>query len=104
MIGISFDYLSITNVSGSDSVTINCTTTFTCPSTCFCQVQVNNGMIKRGVFTNNKATVTVPNLIPDTQYSYTASLVNGSGLPFAGACIRRMNDFTTLIEPGAHSC
>lgn len=104
MIGISFDYLSITNVSGSDSVTINCTTTFTCPSTCYCQVQVNNGMIKRGLFANNEATVTVPDLIPDTQYSYTASLVNGSGLPFAGACIRRMNDFTTLIEPGAHSC
>ena len=67
---------------------------------CYCQVQVNNGMIKRGVFTDNEATVTVPDLIPDTQYSYIASLVNGSGLLFAGACIRRMSQFTT--EPGAH--
>ena len=37
----------------------------------------------------------------NTQYSYTVSLVDGSGLSFDNACIMRMSQFTTLMEPGA---
>ena len=53
------------------------------------------------MFTNNEATVPITGLMADTQYSYTVSLVDGSGLPFDDACIMRMSQFITLMEPGA---
>ena len=37
----------------------------------------------------------------NTQYSYTVSLVDGSGLSLDNACITRRSQFTTLMEPGS---
>ena len=53
------------------------------------------------MFTNNEASVTIPDLMANTQYSFTVSLVNGSGLPLDNACIMRRSQFTTLMEPGS---
>ena len=53
------------------------------------------------MFTNNEATVPITGLMANTQYNYTVSLVDGSGLPFDDACIMRRSQFTTLMEPGA---
>ena len=53
------------------------------------------------MFTNNEAIVPITGLMANTQYNYTVSLVDGSGLPFDDACIMRMSQFTTLMEPGS---
>ena len=53
------------------------------------------------MFTNNEAIVLISGLMANTQYSYTVSLVDGSGLLFDNACIMRRSQFTTLMEPGA---
>ena len=52
------------------------------------------------MFTNNEATVPITGLMANTQYDYTVSLVNGSGIPFYNACIMRRSQFITLMEPG----
>ena len=98
---VNFGHLSVSHEVGIDNVTINCTTTFDCSSTCYCQVQVDGKNENPEMFTNNEATVPVTGLTSNTQYSYTVSLVDRSGLPFDGACIMRRSQFTTLMEPGA---
>ena len=97
---VNFGHLSNSHEVGIDNVTINCTTIFDCSSTCYCQVKVNGLTPQMTMFTNNEATVPVTGLMANTQYSYTASLVNRSGLPFDNACIMRRSQFTTLMEPG----
>ena len=74
--------------------------TFNC-STCYCQVQVTGRNKNCEMFTNNTASITIPDLMANTQYSYTVSLVDASGEPFDNACIMRRSQFTTLMEPGA---
>ena len=49
------------------------------------------------MFTNNEASVNIPDLMANTQYNFTVSLVNGSD----DTCIMRRSQFTTLMEPGA---
>ena len=94
---VNLGYLNVTDVDvGTNDATVYCTSAFACPSTCYCQVEVNGTTLSE-IFSSNEATVAITDLASNTSYSYTASLVDGSGLPFDGACIVRIDSFTTLL-------
>ena len=96
---IDFDYLTISNVVGIDNVTVNCMTTFSCPTTCYCQIDFNETS-RMEPLNDTEAIISITGLTPATDYSYTVSLVDESGLPLDNACIMRRSQFTTLMEPG----
>ena len=96
---VDFNYLTITNVVGIDNVTVTCMTTFSCPTTCYCQIEFN-GTSQMEPLNDTEAIISITGLTPATDYSYTVSLVNEDGLPLDNACIMRRSQFNTLMEPG----
>ena len=99
ILDIDFSLLNVTVINTtSSSVTVRCTTTYTAMGR-YCKITIN-GLTNMSPFNGNTATVSIIGLIPNTTYTYTASLVNiSTGLPLTDTCITLEGNFMTLDLP-----
>ena len=94
---VNFTLLNVTVINTtSTSVTVRCTTTYTAMGH-YCKITIN-GLTNMLSFNGNTVTVSITGLVLASNTTYTASLVDSSGLPLTDTCIT-VEDSITTTEP-----
>lgn len=92
---IDFEYLIVTVLKKSNiNITLQCNTTYVCLD-CYCRIIFHDGMESRSEFSMNRTNITFEGLSSNSNYTFTASLVDDENNAFSDACINVIGSFMT---------